>query len=92
MEFFHPYALCTCFTCGERFTGLKGTITCGKCEELYKQPYDYTMSYRFWQRLQAFVKNVEVNDPMSQEEKEMLINISINKIRELGLNSINTTE
>ena len=29
----------------------------------------------FWKRLKTFVKNVQVNDPMSEEEKEMILNV-----------------
>lgn len=28
----------------------------------------------FWERLEFFVLNVSVNDPMSKEEKEMILN------------------
>lgn len=30
----------------------------------------------FWKRIEMFVSNVQVNDPMSEEEKEMIIRIS----------------
>lgn len=30
----------------------------------------------FWSRLEMFVKNVEVNDPMAEEEKEMILRIA----------------
>jgi len=29
----------------------------------------------FWKRLESFVGNIQVNDPMSEEEKDMIINI-----------------
>ena len=29
----------------------------------------------FWKRLKTFAKNVQVNDPMSEEEKEMIIHV-----------------
>ena len=29
----------------------------------------------FWKRLKSFVNNVQVNDPMSEEEKEMIIHV-----------------
>ena len=29
----------------------------------------------FWKRLKSFVSNVQVNDPMSEEEKEMIIHV-----------------
>lgn len=29
----------------------------------------------FWKRLEMFISNVEVNDPMSEEEKEMIISV-----------------
>ena len=30
---------------------------------------------KFWARLTAFVSNVQVSDPMSEEEKEMILNV-----------------
>lgn len=30
----------------------------------------------FWERLEMFIENVAVNDPMSEEEKEMIMNIA----------------
>lgn len=29
----------------------------------------------FWQRLGTFVQAVQVNDPMSEEEKDMILNV-----------------
>jgi hypothetical protein len=29
----------------------------------------------FWERLEMFISNVEVNDPMSEEEKQMIISV-----------------
>jgi len=29
----------------------------------------------FWKRLESFVSNVQINDPMSEEEKDMILNI-----------------
>ena len=29
----------------------------------------------FYERLRAFIENVEVNDPMSEEEKAMIIHV-----------------
>ena len=29
----------------------------------------------FWSRLHSFVENVRVNDPMSEEEKEMILQV-----------------
>ena len=29
----------------------------------------------FWKRLEMFIKDIQVNDPMSEEEKEMILNI-----------------
>jgi len=40
----------------------------------------------FWRRVLMFVENVDVNDPMSEEEKEMIINISRFKIIESEAN------
>jgi len=34
----------------------------------------------FWERLEMFISNVEVNDPMSEEEKEMIISVCKSKI------------
>lgn len=30
---------------------------------------------RFWERLQTFVKDVQVNDPCSEDEQEMILNV-----------------
>ena len=30
----------------------------------------------FWKRLQMFVQEVKVNDPMSEEEKEMILRVA----------------
>ena len=30
----------------------------------------------FWGRLESFVSNVQVNDPMSEEEKEYILNVA----------------
>lgn len=40
----------------------------------------------FWRRVLIFVGNVKVNDPMSEEEKEMIMNISRFKIIESEAN------
>ncbi len=40
----------------------------------------------FWRRVLMFVGNVDVNDKMSEEEKEMIINISRFKIIESEVN------
>lgn len=29
----------------------------------------------FWERLESFVKDVQVNDPVGQEEKEMILSV-----------------
>jgi len=34
---------------------------------------DYTKEKSFWKTLDSFVKNVQVGDPMSEEEKEMIL-------------------
>ena len=34
---------------------------------------DFTQTEGFWIRLQDFVKDVQVNDPMSDEEKDMIL-------------------
>jgi hypothetical protein len=40
-----------------------------KCQEdMADKPFN-----NFYLRLKAFVSNVQVNDPMSEEEKEMII-------------------
>ncbi len=35
-----------------------------------KEPFDL-----FWKRLEAFIANVQVNDPMSEEEKDMILGV-----------------
>ena len=45
---------------------------------------------KFWKRVLMFVSNVNVNDPMSEEEKEMIINISRFKIIESEANEKET--
>jgi len=30
---------------------------------------------RFWERLQDFTKNVQVNDPCSEEEQDMILHV-----------------
>ena len=35
----------------------------------------YYLDRKFWERLKKFIDNVEVNDPMSEEEKGMILNI-----------------
>lgn len=34
----------------------------------------------FWKRLKSFVQNVQVNDPMSDEEKDMIIHVCNEKL------------
>lgn len=34
---------------------------------------DFTKRKEFWQRLEKFIKEVKVNDQMSDEEKEMIL-------------------
>lgn len=36
---------------------------------------DYTLTKSFWERLHDFIKNVRINDPMSEEEKDMILHI-----------------
>lgn len=38
--------------------------------------YGKLKQINFWRRLEMFVENVNVNDPMSEEEKEMIIRIA----------------
>lgn len=45
---------------------------------------DYTKNINFWKRLTLFIEDVQVNDPMSEEEKDMFLNISKLKIEEYG--------
>jgi hypothetical protein len=33
----------------------------------------YTQDPRFWKRLRDFVKDIQINDPMSEEEKDMIL-------------------
>ncbi len=40
----------------------------------------------FWRKVLMFVGNVDVNDPMSEEEKEMIMNISRFRIIESEVN------
>ncbi len=40
----------------------------------------------FWKRLTMFVKDVQVNDPMSEEEKEMILRIAKEYIGNCGGN------
>jgi len=35
----------------------------------------YTDQVSFWRRLKMFVEDVKVNDPMSEEEKGMILNM-----------------
>ncbi len=44
-------------------------------EQSTEEPMDYTQHVGFWKRLQMFVSNVNVGDIMSEEEKEMILNI-----------------
>ena len=43
---------------------------------------DYTHQKEFWKRLSAFVEKVEVSDPMSEEEKDMIIVNCENKLNQ----------
>lgn len=43
---------------------------------------DYSQQESFWIRLKDFVHNVQVNDAMSQEEKDMILNICKEKIKQ----------
>jgi len=45
---------------------------------------DYTKEKGFWLRLKDFVSNVQANDPMSEEEKHMLIDIADIKLQEFN--------
>jgi len=47
---------------------VKETGTFNKATELNR--------INFWKRLEMFVENVQINDPMSEEEKEMILRIS----------------
>ena len=42
---------------------------------------DYSNDTNFWIRLKSFVINVQVNDQMSEEEKEMILNICDKRIK-----------
>lgn len=44
---------------------------------------DYTRSVKFWKRLKAFVDDVQVNDFMSDEEKDMILYNCKKKIHEI---------
>jgi hypothetical protein len=46
---------------------------------MYEEPdqlKDTQLSLNFWKRLILFVENVKVNDPMSEEEKEMILTVA----------------
>lgn len=43
--------------------------------EAFKQGLLHLNNINFWQRLENFVKDIQVNDAMSDEEKEMILNI-----------------
>lgn len=30
----------------------------------------------FWKRLEMFIENIQVNDPMSEEEKQMILSVT----------------
>jgi len=44
-------------------------------ESLHKRNKELTMFNGFWGRLKDFVSNVQVNDMMSEEEKQMIIGV-----------------
>ena len=44
---------------------------------------DYTAERGFWERLEDFVENVQVADPASHEEKEMILSVCKEKIEEV---------
>jgi len=44
---------------------------------------DYTKELGFWKRLESFVKEVQVNDPCSEEEQEMIMHCCKLKILDL---------
>ena len=44
-----------------------------KTEMMEEEPYTDQVS--FWRRLKMFVEDVKVNDPMSEEEKGMILNM-----------------
>ena len=46
-----------------------------------KETQDYSNETNFWIRLKSFVSNVKVNDQMSEEEKEMILNICDKRIK-----------
>ena len=47
---------------------------------------DYSEHQSFWKRLLTFISNVEVNDAMSEEEKEMIIIVCNNKLETFKTN------
>lgn len=44
---------------------------------------DYTQDPLFWERLLEFVGNVQTGCQMGDEEKDMIINVCVRKIKEL---------
>lgn len=47
-----------------------------------------SMPPSFWKRLEMFVNNVQVNDPMSEEEKEMILHTCKKQLNLLSLIAI----
>ena len=48
--------------------------------ELIEEEKDYTQDKAFWERLKIFVKDIQVNDAMSEEEKEMILHVCDEKL------------
>ena len=40
----------------------------------------YSTHRTFWKRLYLFIENVQVNDPMSEEEKKVIIDVCKQKL------------
>jgi len=46
---------------------------------------DYTKDKNFWERLELFVKDVQVNCCAGEEEKEMILNCCKSKLKQFEL-------
>lgn len=51
-----------------------------RCKELIEVEKEQIMYASFWKRLLSFISNVQVNDAMSEEEKEMIILVCNKKL------------
>lgn len=51
--------------------------------KLIRKMKDYTNEIGFWKRLESFIKEVQVNDPCSEEDQEMIMHCCKLKIFDL---------